>query len=70
MKEGARTEEHDVLENPSPNVELCFKMSEEMKFDAPSFMQHGYCDEIKRGRALNGDDFTFVKSGAFGFSDC
>ncbi len=70
MRDTYREEGHDILENPSPNVESCFKRSEEMKFDQPSLRVHDYCNDIKRGMALNSDDFTFVKSDGFGFTDC
>jgi len=62
--------DHDILENPSPNVETCFKKSEEMKFDVPLLTEHGYCDEIKRGVAIAGDASLFVKPGSFSYEDC
>ena len=70
MKKTVDFEEHDILENPSPSVEYCFKDNEEMVFDVMATREHCWCDEIKRGIAFNGDDSTYVKPGAFSLNVC
>ena len=70
MAKTASFEEHDILENPSPIGDDCFKQNEEMIFDVMATAEHGWCDEIKRGVAFRGDESTYVKPGSFSYSDC
>lgn len=67
---GEPGESHDIWENSSSFGDDCFKKNEEMVFDVMAGMEHGWCDEIKRGVAFKGDTSTFVRAGAFGWTDC
>ena len=71
MKDTKDTSEgHDIWENSSSFGEDCFKKNEEMVFDTMAVTEHGWCDEIKRRVAFKGDTSTFVKPGAFSWTDC
>lgn len=71
LSENDEIELRDVREEfPPSSGDDCFKRTEEMRFENPEFFEYGYCDEIKRGVALKGDASTFVKAGAFSWTDC
>ena len=40
-----------------------------MVFDSLATMEHGWCDEIKRGVAFRGDVSTYVQPGSFSWGD-
>ena len=61
----------DVMEEfPPSSGDACFKRNEEMRFENQAFSNHGYCDDIKRSVAFRGDSSTFVKPGAFSWTEC
>jgi hypothetical protein len=71
LSESKEIELRDVREEfPPSSGDDCFKRNEEMRFENQAFSEHGYCDDIKRGVALKGDSSTFVRPGAFGWTDC
>ncbi len=70
MKKVVHSTDHDILENPVPFGEECFKANEEMVFDTMAARRYCWCDDIKRGSAFKGDFATYVKPGAFCLQDC
>jgi hypothetical protein len=71
LSENDEIELRDIKEDlPPSSGDDCFKRNEEMRFEAEAFLEHGYCDDIKRNVALRGDTSTFVQAGAFSWTDC